>query len=250
MELVQQKGLMKRLLASFRTKRVPGILNLALVVCPGCALALFFWAATAPQVGANEITPAEMIQSKLPQNKTLATASKSEVLSAICGAVRKWQNDVPQIVRTAAGARREIAVDIVKTGIRCLDPESDAKSVAVDPDCDLVGQTVAVGLAVDPEHASNIMELALQLVPDCRGAIETVGTPAEGPADIANGPTNINPIPGSAGGAGGFDPQQSRIVICDNGQNVQISTSRKNAYLGSHPGARLGVCQASPDVNR
>jgi hypothetical protein len=241
---------MKKLLASLRARRVPGSVNLALVVCPGCALALIFWTATAPEVGAREITPAEMIQSKLPHNKTLATANKSEVLSAICGAVRQWQNDVPQIVRTAAGARREIAVDIVKTGIRCLDPESDAKSVAVDPDCNLVEQTVAAGLAVDPEHASNIMELALQLVPACRGAIETVGTPAEGPADIANGPTNIIPISGSGGGAGGFNPQRNSIVICDNGQNVQIPASGKNAYLASHPGARLGVCQASVSVNR
>jgi FecR protein len=142
------------------------LLKPAFVLLGGLALGFAFWTTTAPVAKAREMTPAEMIQSKLPPAKTLVTASKPEVLFAVCGAIREWTNDAPQIVRTAAEARKESARDIVATGIRCLGDH---------PDCKLAGGIVGAGLAVNPAAASNIIDLALQLASDCRGAIEIAG---------------------------------------------------------------------------
>ncbi len=234
---------MKRLLTVFCGEHF-GFFKPALVLFVGLALGFAFWAATTPVAKAKEISPAEMIQSKLPPNKTLATATKPEVLSAVCGAARKWQNDAPQIVRTAADARKEFAADIVVETIRSL---RALKAL----DRDLVGQIVAAGLSANPDAASNIIDLAVQAAPDFREAIETAGTPAEGPGGLADGPTNQNPPPGSiGGGAGGFDPEERKVTICDNGQNVQVPASKEEAYLHSHAGSRPGACQATPGVNR
>jgi hypothetical protein len=62
------------------------------------------------------MTPAEMIQSKLPPTRTLAAASKPEVLFATYGATREWTNDAPKIVRSSAEARKQFAGGIVATG--------------------------------------------------------------------------------------------------------------------------------------
>jgi hypothetical protein len=240
---------MKNLRTALRSQRFAEFLKSTLVLVFGLALAFAFWTATAAK--AKEITPIEMIQSKLPQAKTLATATKPEVLSAICGAVGKWRNDAPEIVRTATGARKEMTGDIVAKGIRCLGEQSDGNSVAAGPNCDLVGQIVNAGLGVNPEQASNIIDLAVQLAPDCREAVESAGTPAEGPGGLSNAPSNLNPPPGSLGvGAGKLDPQKSAVTICDNGQNVQVPASHKKSYMGAHPGSRLGACQTTPSVNK
>ena len=217
------------------------LLKPAFVLLVGLALGFAFWTTTAPVAKAREMTPAEMIQSKLPSAKTLVTASKPEVLFAVCGAIREWKNDAPKIVRTAAEARKELAGDIVATGIRCLGDH---------PDCELVGEIVGAGLAANPAAASNIIDLALQLAPDCRGAIEVAAGPAEGPVNVLNGPANINPPPGSVlGGGGGFTPEEAAVTICDHGQNVQLPASRADAYLRSHRGSVRGVCQVTPDKN-
>ena len=236
---------MKRLLTAFCGEYF-GFFKSALALLVGLALGFAFWAATTPvaRAGPEQIGSAEMIQSKLPPNKTLATATRPEVLSAVWGAVRKWQNDAPQIVRTAADARKEFAADIVVETIRSL---RALKAL----DRDLVGQIVAAGLSANPEAASNIIDLAVQAAPDFREAIETAGTPAEGPGGLADGPTNQNPPPGSVGGdAGGFDPAERTVTICDNGQNVQVPASKEEAYLHSHAGSRRGACQVTPGVNR
>ena len=217
------------------------LLRPAFVLLVGLALGFAFWTTTAPVAKAREMTPAEMIQSKLPSAKTLVTASKPEVLLAVCGAIREWKNDAPQIVRAAAEARKGFAGDIVATGIRCLGDH---------PDCELVGEIVGAGLAANPAAASSIIDLALQLAPDCRGAIEVAAGPAEGPVNVLNGPANINPPPGSVlGGGGGFTPEEAAVTICDHGQNVQLPASRADAYLRSHRGSVRGVCQVTPDKN-
>jgi len=69
------------------------LLKPAFVLLVGLALGFAFWTTTAPVAKAREMTPAEMIQSKLPPAKTLVTASKPEVLFAVCGAIREWTNE-------------------------------------------------------------------------------------------------------------------------------------------------------------
>lgn len=223
----------------FRCEHNGRLVKSALFLSLGCALTIGVGLSFAPAMKA-EVTPAEMIQTKLPQSKNLATASKSEILSAICAAIAKSPNDAPEIVRTAAGARKDLAADITEQSIQCLHHHATG--------CDLVGQTVAAAISANPNEAAKINELALKEAPDCSSSIENAGTPAEGPN--AN-PPNLNPPPGSLGGGGGVkaDPKNS-VTVCDNGQNVQISSSSQPNYLAGHPGSRLGACQTSPGVNK
>ena len=158
---------MQKLLTAWNGRRWFGqLVKPAFVLLIGLALGFAFWTTSASVAKAREMTPAEMIQSKLPPAKTLVTASKPEVLFAVCGAIREWTNDAPKIVRTAAEAHKEFAGDIVATGIRCLGDH---------PDCELAGGIVGAGLAANPAAASNIIDLALQLASDCHGAIEIAG---------------------------------------------------------------------------
>jgi hypothetical protein len=235
---------MKNLLSSCRSGHFPRIFRPALITSLGFASAFLFLVAIVPDLTGKEVTPAEMIQSKLPKIKTIGDATRSEVLSAVCAAVTNWPNEAPQIVRTAAGARKEISGDIIDKSIRCLRPDPKDGSL----NCDLVGKTVAAGISADPEKASNIIDVATQLAPACRDAIEAADPPTEGPG--GTGPSNINPPPGSIGGGADADPLKSKVTVCDNGQNVQISAVKTQGYLGSHPGSRLGACQASPGLNR
>jgi len=196
--------------------------------------------ATAPVAKAKEITPTEMIQSKLPATKTLMTAGKPEVLSAVCGAIKKWKNDAAQIVRTAAGARRELAGDVVSEAIRCMREH---------PDCNITGQVVAAGLAANPEESASIMEKALQLAPDCQTQIEQAAGGGEGEGATASQSSNQNAPPGTLGaGAGGG---HQACVVCHNVQhNPQTLTIDCNA-LPAHlaHGDYEGPCQATPVQN-
>lgn len=221
-----------------RSQNMTGVLRSTLVLLIGLALGLAFWVATAPVAKAKEITPTEMIQSKLPSTKTLVTAAKPEVLSAVCGAVRKWRNDAAQIVRTAAGARKEFAGPIVAEAIRCLREH---------PDCNITGQVVAAGLAADPEASATIMEQALELAPDCRAQIEQAAGGGEGEGATATQSSNENPPPGTLGAGAGHQA----CVVCHNIQhNPQTLTIDCNA-LPAHlaHGDTEGPCQATQVQN-
>ena len=209
------------------------------------ALAIAVYVGSVAASGTSQITPAEMIQTKLPRDKTLVTATRSEALSAICAAIRKWPNEAPQIVRTAAGARKEMTTDILKESIECL--RGDAKEGPAS--CDLIGKTVAAAISADGEDASKITELALQQAPDCAEGIESAMTPGEGPNAGAD-PPNLNPPPGSLSGIAGNIDQRKTVTVCDNGINVQLSPSNEESFLTTHPGSRAGACQATAAVNK
>jgi hypothetical protein len=223
-----------------RNQFVVGLVRSTIVVFVALGLGVAFWMVSAPVATAREITPTEMIQSKLPATKTLMTASKPEVLSAVCGAVRKWRKDAAQIVRTAAGARRELAPAIVAEAIRCLREHLD---------CTLVGQIVAAGLAVDPDQSATIMEQALQLAPDCRAQIEQAGGRTEGEGDFSNNlPGEINLPPGSTGGGAG----QNTCLVChdpSNPREIQVPCEQVDQFIQSHPGDFRGPCQATQVQN-
>ena len=217
-------------------------LRSAVVLFIGIALGFVFWTATAPVAkAARDMTPADMIQSKLPTPKTLMSATKPEVLSAVCGAVKKWRTDAAQIARTAAGARKEIAGDIVASAISCLGEH---------PNCDLTGQIVAAGLAANPDGSANIMELALQSAPDCYAAIERAagGERGEG-GGFTDPPSNQNPPPGTTGAGAG----QEKCIVCHNPHNyheIEIPCDQVDKFLKNHPGDYRGRCQATPPKNR
>src|ERR1700682_5837971 len=73
-------------------------------------LASSLWMTSLP---AASMTPAEMIQSKLPLNTTIATATDAQLLQAVYEAVKQWPKDFRLIVRTPAAARRSIPSGIL-----------------------------------------------------------------------------------------------------------------------------------------
>src|ERR1700737_1878286 len=112
---------MKKLFMAAKSEVLAGpALKTGLSLIVGVALAAGFWFASSPRTQAAPATPAEMIQSQLPSGKTIATASNQQLLDAVCKAVKKWPSEAGLIVRTAAGARRELRSEILCTAMRCL----------------------------------------------------------------------------------------------------------------------------------
>lgn len=175
-----------------------------------------------------------LIEIKLPAHKTVVSADKSQFLDGLCDALKQWQLVAPQIVKAAVTKRKELASDILTTAIRCLG------------DCDAIAQAVAAVVAADPAHASEYTELALQLSPNCAGAIQRVAQgQTEGEGNFTNPPANVNAPPGSVGGGAGGNT----CIVCHNGHEVQVACSDLNSYLQGHPGDTAGACQPTPVTN-
>ena len=64
-------------------------------------LAAAFWLGPFPGALARELSPAEMIEGGLSGKTTIKSSDKTELLSAICGAVRKARRAVPAITSAA-----------------------------------------------------------------------------------------------------------------------------------------------------
>ena len=196
-----------------------------------------FWMTSLPLAQAAAVTPAEMIQVNLPHAMSLANASKADMLSAVCKAVTKNQKDAPDIVRTAAGARKELTADILKTAVHCLKSDKD------DPDCKLARSTLQEAIAADAEQASSLTELFIGLTPTC------IESPEEGPNANSNNVGNINGAPGTTGASGGSG-NGNTCAVCHNNHSIQVACSERDHYLKQHPGDTPGPCEATPHANR
>lgn len=211
------------------------------------ALGFGFWTAMTPIAKAREMTPTEMIESKLPEGKTLVTAAKPELLSAVCAAVKQWREAAARIVKTAVEAHQPWGKDIVATAIRCLPGQIN---------CDMIVAIASAAVATDPDDAADIVEMIIHLYPECRAIIERdlkgdVIPPIEDVktgADIDDFPPNVNPPPGSIVGGRGGGPEET-LTVCDNGLNVQVPRSLLDDYLATHPGSSVGACQPTPVTN-
>jgi hypothetical protein len=227
-----------------------------IVLALALALGLGLWLAAAPVAkAARDMTATEMLQSKLPRDKTLTSASKTEMLDAVCGAVASWRAHSPQIVRTAVTARHEFAGDIVTIAVRCLRDDKDGPLA-----CERIVEIYRFAVDGDPGGQAAILESFLMTAPDCRASFGFTGgkevisppAPAEGPLDVGeftNTPTNINPPSGAIGG-GGFNPSINQCVVCHNTNAVQMPCNQVNKFLKSHPGDFAGACQPTPVTNR
>jgi predicted regulator of Ras-like GTPase activity (Roadblock/LC7/MglB family) len=213
-----------------------------------CALAVGFWIATISPAAGRELTSTEMIQEGLPPSKTMKSATKSELLSAICATLRRHRSAALAITKTAVAAHREYAGETVGTLIRCT----------TNIDCNLVGAMVAAAISADASSTSAIADAALAAAPGCAHAIQEAtlraanDRPAEGPSDLGSaGPTNQLPLPGSiGGGGGGFDPHEQLVLVCDNGTPRTVRESQLGEFLSSHPGSFAGSCQPTPRTNK
>ena len=223
-----------------------------IVLAMALVLALGQWLAAAPVAkAARDMTAMEMLQSKLPRDKTLTSASKTQMLDAVCGAVAKWRAHSPQIVRTAVTARHEFAGDIVTIAVRCLRDEKEGPLA-----CDRIMEIYRFAVDGDPHERAVILEAFLMTAPDCRGSFaegkQVISPPAEGPAEVGeftNTPTNINPPSGAIGG-GGFNPTTDQCVVCHNAHDIQIPCNQVGKYLKNHRGDFAGACQPTPVTNR
>lgn len=228
---------MKKLFAMSTERRwSTGVVKTAFVFFIGVSLGTGFWFASMPMAdGQTKLTPVEMIQSKLPQGKTIATATDTELLDAMCRAVKQWAKDAPLLVRTAAGARKNLRADILCMAIRCLREKHTL-------DCAWVTDVVREWIKADPGMANQLTELVSNCAPECRDALQGLGG---GEGTFANPPTNVNPPPGSSGGGA----SENICIVCHNGQNIQISCSDLDGFLRSHPGDTAGPCQVTPSTN-
>ena len=81
-------------------------LKTGLALAAGAALATGFWLASSSIAQAavrTDKTPDAMIQEEL-HGTTIGQATQRQLASAVCGAVKKYRDDSPLIVRTAVGA--------------------------------------------------------------------------------------------------------------------------------------------------
>jgi hypothetical protein len=230
---------MKKLVALCTEKRFStGVLKTTLVLLVGIALGSGFWIASTPMAHSEtKLTPVEMIQPKLPSGKTIATASDTELLDAVCKAVKQWPKDASLIIRTVAGARKNLQGDVLCMTIRCLKEKREL-------DCTWVTDVVREWIKADPDSANQLIELVSDCSPDCRDPLQGLLT---GGGAFANPPSNINPPPGSVGGGAAAG---NTCVVCHNGENVQIACDNMANYLTAHPGDTSGSCQVTSTTNK
>jgi hypothetical protein len=214
-----------------------GVLKTTLVLFAGIALGSGLWiASTSMAHGQTKLTPIEMIQPKLPPGKTIATASDTQLLDAVCKVVKQWPKDAPLIIRMVAGARKSLRGDILCMTIRCLKEKREL-------DCIWVTEVVGDWIKADPDSANQLIELVSDCSPDCREALQGLLT---GGGAFANPPSNINPPPGSVGGGA----SGNTCTVCHNGENVQVACDDMASYLTGHPGDTAGACQVTSTTNR
>lgn len=233
-------------------------LRLGALLFSTLALLVAFCCVTMPLAGAREMSPTQMLQESLPHPKTLADCTRSDLLSAVCAAVKKYSAQSSQIVRVAISAHKAPAADVVGEAITCLGKR---------PDCNLVGQYVSAAIAASSEDTSAVVERALMLAPDCRAAVDQAargGGTGQGGGGEGEGTTNTgnyaNPGPqapvaplGFGGGAGGTNPGQSNCNVCSGGASPRtqsIPCSQVSSFLAANPGSYSGACQATPVVNK
>lgn len=230
------------------------------------------WLATSPVAHARLMSPSEMIEAGLPPGIQIKSAGKPQFLTAVCAAVKSHHNSAAAITKLAVGSHRDYAGDIVATTVRCSRGET--------VDCDLISSIVAAGISAAPESAAVIDDAAVATAPDCVDAVQTrtesdgkqvldgkemlgdgkeildgkevlSDIPGEGPGDFGSPPANPPPPFGPlGGGGGGFNPDDTLVMVCDNGRQRTIRGSRIDQFLHRHPGAFVGSCQITPATSR
>jgi len=206
------------------------------------ALAVAFWFAVAPAGLARESSAAELIENSLPAKVTLQKAGKTELLSAVCAAVRENRKSGPAIAMAAAAAQGKYAPDIVGSVLRC------ARRV----DCEFVGAIVKAAVSADPGAAASISAAALERKPNCEEAVQaSVRAALKGAEERArtSSPSSSEPAPSISPGAvadEGFDPHEELILVCDSGTPRAIRESLLSDFLHSHLEAKVGSCPPTP----
>ena len=189
-------------------------------------LAAAFWLAVAPATFSRDPTPAEEIGNGLPAKATMKSASKSDFLSAVCGAVRKNQNSGAGITAVAIAARSELTGAIVATVLRC----------AGKVDCEYVGGIAGAAIRAQPKLETVISDAAIARAPDCG---ETVQAALRAATQSAAGASPGTPHPAADEV---FDPREELIPVCAAGVQRAIRKSLVEEFLRTNPGSHVGPC--------
>ena len=214
-------GLRKHLLLSFVVLAIPGGL----------------WIATSPAASSRDPSPAALVQAALPATVTIENASKSDLLSAICVAVRKSRNSAAGVAMAAVAVRGEFAADIIGTVLRC----------AGKVDCQKVGAIVKASVSARPGAAQAISDAAIALAPKCDQSIANeVRAAMKASSPSLNGQ---NP-PGStaADAEREYDPHEELTLVCVDGTQRAVRQSLLTEFLRSHPAATTGRCSPTPSA--
>ncbi len=238
---------MKKLLTVSKGEHFAGRIRRTLaVLLIGLGLGTALWVVTTPVAEAQGADAQQMLQSNLPPNTTIAKANKGQLVSAVGAAVKNSARNIGQIVRIAAQARKGDVEDIVAAAIRAL---------GRNPDCRLVAQAVDAGMDANPDRASQIVELALRLAPNCGSEIQRIDRGGDagaeqGEGNFGNAPGNQNPPPGSISGGGGS--QAGRCQVCHtsgNGKRQTLTISCNAVPAHIRHGDTEGPCPVTPTQN-
>jgi hypothetical protein len=218
------------------------VLRSLAVVLIAFALGTALWVATTPVAEAQGPNAQQLLQSELPPNSSLTKVSPGQLAQAVGGAVRNSPRSIGEIVRVAAQAQKRAVQEILSAAIRAL---------GRNPDCALVARALDAAIEADPDRASQLVELALRLAPNCRAEIDRImrgGDQGEGNYDQGVG--NQNPPPGSISGAGGS--QAGRCQVCHTTgsgkrQTLTISCNAVPAHIAH--GDTEGPCPVTPTQN-
>jgi hypothetical protein len=179
-----------------------------------------------------------VVENDLPAPRRLRGASKAQFLQALPAATIQWRQVAPQLAGAATLTRREWSRDILRVSFE-----------AVGADCGMRARILESVIAANPAEASELLELAISLGPECANAFGGDGPAPRPEAGIDGfGPpptTFINPP--FLGGGGGA--QGNAVAICHNGRTIFVSPSAAEAHLRNHPGHRIGACQVTPTTN-
>jgi len=193
------------------------------------------WFATSLAALSRDSSPAALIEAALPARMTIEKATKSDLLSAVCVAVRKHRNSGASIAMAATGARGEFAGEIVGTVLRCTGKV----------DCEKVGAIVKATVSVRPGAAQAISDAAVALAPKCDQSIEAevrAAMKASSPSPTGQS----SPSNAATDAEHEYDPHEELTLVCVEGTQRAVRQSLLSEFLRSHPGATMGRCPPAP----
>jgi hypothetical protein len=185
-----------------------------------------------------------VIEHNLPTLKSVHQTSHGEFFGAFPGVIKQWRAVSPQLSGSATTVRREWARDILRSAFS-----------AVGPDCPLRARILRAIVAADPAEASALVQLALELSPECADDFKLNGAGAGGAGggDAGEGGFDSTGTPGSTTGQPlltGGGAQANVVSVCHNGRTIFVSPAGAQAHLNNHHGDTLGPCQVTPTTNR
>jgi hypothetical protein len=184
-----------------------------------------------------------VLENRLRTLQNLGVANRSDFFDALPASLKQWRIVAPQLAGAATIKKTVWAKEILESSFR-----------AVGPDCPLLKRILASIIAADPGEASQLVQRAMEIFPECAGEFETVGRgggkAGAGAGNFGGGPADLNGNFGNPPGTNGGGGQGNLVAICHNGRTIFLSPQDAEADLKNNPGDTVGPCQVTPVQNR